>query len=273
MKKIAILAFFAMSYITAFAASSLSSIRGVWANDDAEAVITDEVCIFYAKEDSTMVGVLEVPSMGLTYTTVFEKEGKVTSSRSLTPLVISCEDSCLVIAGERMSKIEDIDIVAPYDMSLCETKSDVGKCLQEWRLGVKFLLKDGEPFCEINTNRHLFIYMVDPSMVYIRAAATRNNDVGTLFFQNIRMMKNQNTGEYTMSIMPDNFNIAQRDLVIDNSRFNPNACYFSESGGIYWSLISFSPDRILLNGCGETYEVSRPAKDAAIEEWIGYKPY
>lgn len=46
----------------------------------------------------------------------------------------------------------------------------------------------------------MFVYMVNPSMIYIRAAATRNNNFGTLFFQNIRMMKNNNTGEYTMYI-------------------------------------------------------------------------
>ena len=273
MKKTIILVFLVMSAITTFANASLSSTRGVWANDNAEAVITDEICIFYAKVDSTMQAILEVPSLSLTHKTVFEKDGSVTTSRVSTPLEIKIEDECIVIRGEQMRKVEEIEIVAPYEMAECKDKSDVGKCLQEWRLGVKFALQDGEPFCEINTNRHLFIYMVNPSMVYIRAAATRNNDEGTLFFQNIRMMKNQNTGEFTMSIMPENFNVAQKDLEIDNSKFNANACYFSEDGGIYWSLISYSPDLILLNGCGETYHVARPTKDAPIEEWIKYKPY
>ena len=273
MKKITILISFMMSFIATFANVSLSSVRGVWANDSAEAVITDEICIFYVKVDSTMQAILEVPSLSLIHKTVFEKDGSVTASKVSTPLEIKIEDETIVIKGERMSKVEDIEIVAPYEMAECKDKSDVGKCLQEWRLGVKFVLQDGDPFCEINTNRHLFIYMINPSMVYIRAAATRNNNEGTLFFQNIRMMKNQNTGEYTMSIMPNNFNIAKSDLEIDNSRFNPNACYFSEDGGIYWSLISYSRDLILLNGCGETYQVARPVKDAPIEEWIKYKPY
>lgn len=273
MKKIAILVFLVTSFMTMFGNVSLPSVRGVWANDDSEVVITDEVCIYYAKVDSTMQAILEVPSLSLSHKTVFEKDGSVTTSRMQTPLEIEIENGNLVIGGERMHKVEDIDIVAPYEMSECKDKSDVGKCLQEWRLGVKFILQEGEPFCEINTNRHLFIYMVNPSMVYIRAAATRNNNEGTLFFQNIRMMKNQNTGEYTMSIIPDNFNIAKSDLEIDNSKFNPKACYFSEDGGIYWSLISFSPDLILLNGCGETYQVRRPAKDAPIDEWIRYKAY
>ena len=273
MKKIIILVLFVMSFVAAFPDVSLSSARGVWANDNAEAVVTNEICIFYSKVDSTMQAILDVPSLCLTHKTVFEKDGSVTAARVSTPLEIKIEDETIVIGGERMRKVEEIEIVAPYEMTECKNKSDVGKCLQEWRLGVKFVLQDGEPFCEINTNRHLFIYSVVPSMVYIRAAATRNNDEGTLFFQNIRMMKNQNTGEYTMSIMPDNFNIAKSDLEIDNTRFNPNACYFSEDGGIYWSLISYNPDLILLNGCGETYQVPRPTKDAPIEEWIKYRPY
>lgn len=273
MKKFLIPVFFVTSFVSTFANVSLSSVKGVWANDNAEAVITDEICIFYAKVDSTMQAVLEVPTLNLSHKTVFEKDGSVSSSRVSTSLAVRKEDETIVIGGERMRKVEDIEIVAPYDMAECKDKSDVGKCLQEWRLGVKFVLQDGEPFCEINTNRNLFIYMIIPSTVYIRAAATRNNNEGTLFFQNIRMMKNQNTGEYTMSIIPDNYNIVKSDLEIDNSRFNPNACYFSEDGGIYWSLISYSPDLILLNGCGETYQVARPHKDARIEEWIKYRPY
>ncbi|MDE5586368.1 MAG: hypothetical protein K2I92_08525 [Muribaculaceae bacterium] len=273
MKKIAIPFFLMLSIISASANVSLSSARGVWANDNAEAVITNEVCIFYAKADSTMQAVLAVPSLGVFHKTTFEHDGTVTSSRIETPLDVDMDEGCLIIGEERMRKVEDIDIVDPYDMAQCNEKSDVGNCLQEWRLGMKYGMYDDMPYCEINTNRHMFIYTVNPSMVYIRAAATRNNDEGTLFFQNIRMMKNQNTGEYTMSIMPGNFTIAKSDLMINDSKFNPNACYFSEDGGIYWSLISYSPDLILLNGCGETYEVARPAKDAPIEEWIKYREY
>ncbi|MBD5275491.1 MAG: hypothetical protein HDS37_05260 [Bacteroides sp.] len=274
MKKTTILIFLLMSAgVTASADVALSSAKGVWASDNAEAVITDEVCIYYSKPDSTMQAILAVPSIGVFHKTIFEHDGTVTSSRIQTPLEIDISDGNLIIGNERMRKVEDIEIVAPYEMSECKDKSDVGKCLQEWRLGMKYGMYDDMPYCEINTNRHMFIYMVNPSMVYIRAAATRNNDEGTLFFQNIRMMKNQNTGEYTMSIMPDNFNIAKSDLKIDDSRFNPKACFFSDDGGIYWSLISFTPDLILLNGCGETYQVARPAKDAEIEEWIKYSPY
>lgn len=109
-------------------------------------------------------------------------------------------------------------------------------------------------------------------MAYIRAAAARNNNNGTLFFQNIRMMKNKNTEEYTMYIEPNNFTFSRNDLRIDDSKFQPDSCTFNPDGGIYWSLISFEPDLILLNGCGETYQVKRHPVESGME-YFEYVPY
>lgn len=274
MKKFAALLFFAMTFPMSFAATDLSSAKGVWANNNAEAVITDSVCIYYAKIDSTMQATFEIPSSNIFHRTTFAKDGSVTFSTFQNPMELEIKDDNLIIGGERLKKVEDIEIVAPYEMTGCDYTSDVGRCLQEWQLGAKYGFQDGNPYCEINTNRHMFVYMVvGSSMVYIRAAAARNNNSGTLFFQNIRMMKNLNTGEYTMRIKPNNFNLAKNDLEIDNSKFVPGKCTFNPDGGIYWSLISFKPDEILLNGCGETYRIQRPTIDAPINEWIKYKPY
>lgn len=68
-------------------------------------------------------------------------------------------------------------------MPKCGTRHDVGKCLQMWRLGAGYSISDDMIYCEINTNRHMFVYMVNPYMTYIRAAAARNNNLGTLFFK------------------------------------------------------------------------------------------
>jgi len=273
MKKLIIILLFALSFVLNYANTNFSSVRGVWANNNAEAVITDSVCIYFSKVDSTMQATIEIPSQQFCHKTIFKKNGEVSSSKLLSSLDIIQVDSEIEIGGTRLKKVEDIEIVGAYDMVECKNKSDVGKCLQEWRLGVAYGMQDDKFYCEINTNRHMFVYyMINPSMVYIRAAATRNNNNGTLFFQNIRMMKNQNTGEYTMDIEPNNFSIAKNDLEIDNSKFNPNACTFSPDGGIYWSLISFKPHQIFLNGCGETYQVNRPEK-GDLDEWIKYNPY
>ena len=83
-------------------------------------------------------------------------------------------------------------------------------------------------------------------------------------------MRNSNTGEITSYIEPDNYNIAANDLMIDNSKFNPNACVFNPDGGIYWSLISFTADQIQINGCGETYYINRIDQ---FEEYFKYIPY
>lgn len=257
---------------SASASSGFSPYKGVWSNDGAEAVLTDSICILYYQSDSTMQAILAVPSAGISSKTIFKKDGTVTTSSDAAPLQISAADGLLSINGHALKKVEDIKIVQPYEKEQCKSKFNVGKCLQEWRLGAGYGLSDDMTYCEVNTNRHMFVYMVSPAMMYIRAAATRNNNNGTLFFQNIRMMKNQNTNEYTMQIEPDNFNITRNDLEIDNSKFQPNACTFNPDGGIYWSLISFEPDLILLNGCGETYEVKRPALESDYE-WIEYVPY
>lgn len=258
MKKI--LLFFAgiVSAVAVSASSGFSDYRGVWANDSAEAVITDSVCIYYYKADSTMQAVLEIPSAGLLHKTVFSPDGTVSFPEDVKPLEMSISDASLNIGGQVLRKVEDINIVKPYDMPQCKSKYDVGKCLQQWRLGAGYGITDDMVYCEVNTNRHMFVYMKNPAMVYIRAAAARNNNKGTLFFQNIRMMKNGNTGEYTMAIELDNFRVAKDDLVIDDSKFQPDRCTFNPDGGIYWSLISFEPNLILINGCGETYKVERP---------------
>lgn len=273
MKRFTLLALYIVMCLTANATTDYSAYKGVWANDSAEAVITDSVCIYYTKADTTMQATLAIPSRGVLHHTVFTPCGKVNFPKA-EPLKITKDGKTLNINGQVLSRIENIKTVTPHEMPRCESKYDVGKCLQQWRLGAGFGLSDDMIYCEINTNRHMFVYMVSPAMEYIRAAATRNNDQGTLFFQNIRMMRNRNTGEYTMDIMPGNLNFARNDLEIDNSKFQPDRCTFSRDGGIYWSLISFEPDIITLNGCGETYQVKRPsiADDMEYFEYVPYAP-
>lgn len=263
----------AMFAVVASATINLSPYKGVYASNTAEAVITDSVCILFFQKDSTMQAIVEAPSINLRHMTVFAPNGNVTFPTDIAPLSIEQKGKNININGLELEKVEDISTVGKYEMAACSAESEVGKCLQQWRLGVRCWMFDNRPSCEINTNRHMFVYTVSPDMVYIRAAATRNNNNGTLFFQNIRMMKNMNSGEYTMYIMPNNSDFVKKDLEIDNSKFQPNSCTFNDDGGIYWSLISFKPDVILINGCGETYQVTRPAKNAGLTEWIQYEAY
>lgn len=257
-------------------ANDFSKHRGVWASNDAEAVVTDSVCIFFEKTTTGLRAFLNVPTQGIYSRTTYKDSAFVVETA--TPLILIDEVKTvngvavktLRIGDKVMSKVEDITTCKPYEKSCAKSKSDIGKCLQEWRLGAKFG-KDGDVFmCEVNTNRHMFVYLINPRMTYIRAAATANNNNGTLFFQNIRMMRNNNTGEMTSYIDPDNYNVAANNLKIDDSKFNPNACVFNPDGGIYWSLISFTQDQIQINGCGETYYINRLDQ---FEEYFKYIPY
>ena len=262
-----------VAFLPMYATNNFSAYKGVWSSNDAEAVLTDSICIFYCKVDSTMQATLEVPVAGISSKTVFAKDGAVTTSANSEALAISLDNGVLNICGHLLKKVEDIKTVKPYEPMQCKSKDDVGDCLQLWRLGAKYGQTDDITYCEINTNRHMFVYMTKPSMAYIRAAAARNNNHGTLFVQNIRMMKNHNTGEYTMYIAPDNYNMSRNDLEIDNTKFQPNSCFFNPDGGIYWSLIQFEPDLILLNGCGgETYRIKRPQTESDME-YFEYVPY
>ena len=262
-------------HITSFA-SDFSKHLGVWASNDAEAVITDSICMFFEKTPTGLRAFLNVPTQDIYSCTTYKDSAFVVETT--TPLTLTDEVKTvngtavktLRIGDKVMSKVEEITTCKPYEKSLAKSKLDIGKCLQEWRLGAKFG-KDGDVFmCEVNTNRHMFVYLVNAGMIYIRAAATANNNNGTLFFQNIRMMRNNNTGEMTSYMEPDNYNIAANDLMIDNSKFNPNACVFNPDGGIYWSLISFTADQIQLNGCGETYYINRIDQ---FDEYFKYVPY
>ena len=257
-------------------ASDFSKYRGVWASNDAEAVVTDSVCIFFEKTPTGLRAFLNVPTQDIYSCTTYKDSTFVVETTA--PLILIDEVKTingaavktLRIGDKAMSKVEEITTCKPYEKSCANSRSDIGKCLQEWRLGAKFG-KDGDVFmCEVNTNRHMFVYMVNTRMIYIRAAATANNNNGTLFFQNIRMMRNSNTGEITSYIEPENYNIVANDLMIDNSKFNPNACVFNPDGGIYWSLISFTADQIQINGCGETYYINRIDQ---FEEYFKYIPY
>lgn len=269
------LSFVLMSVCISFA-SDFSKYRGVWASNDAEAVVTDSVCIFFEKTPSGLRAFLNIPTQDI-YSCTFYRDSSfvVETAAPLTLLdevkiVNGVTVKRLRIGDKVMSKVEEITTCKPYEKSCANSKSDIGRCLQEWRLGAKFR-KNGDIFmCEVNTNRHMFIYLVNTRMIYIRAAATANNNNGTLFFQNIRMMRNNNTGEMTSYIKPDNYNIASKSLKIDNSKFNPNACVFNPDGGIYWSLISFTADQIKINGCGETYYVNRMSQ---FKEYFKYIPY
>ena len=118
MKKIGLFVLFIFLFclVNARTKTNFSSYRGVWSNDYAEAVITDSICIFYCKEDSTMKAYLEIPTVEISSKTVFSKDGTITTTSSNPPLDILKKNGGIVICGQSMKKVEEIQTVKSYEM-------------------------------------------------------------------------------------------------------------------------------------------------------------
>jgi len=166
--------------------------------------------------------------------------------------------------------IEKLKVVKPYEMEL-GCSDNTGKCLQQWSLGTSMQKNDDSVTFLAGTNRHSYILTLSDGFTYCRAARIRSNNKGTVFAQNIRMMKKNS--EFTSSMSKNNYKISSSDLKIDDSLFDPKVCIFGENG-IYWSLMSAEKNEIKLNGCGgDTYNFSRPSANNGFNEWLEYKRY
>lgn len=249
--------------------------RGVWAGMKSEAVFTDSVMMYFYNDtlSGTGYGALRVPSRGIDMLTTFAKDtilfGKTPDYR-----IHATPDGALCIGNDTLKKVESIDITQPYDMPQAATKLDIGRCLQEWQLGTVIETSGKDVLVMVGTNRNSFMYNVGGGMVYLRAAAMLQCNEGSLFIQNIRMMKNPNTGERSNIFFYDSHEFLTNLPAIDISKFDPTRCVFAGDMFIYWSYLSHTPDEIKLNGCGETYTFQRPRKDEpGLIEWLKYEPY
>lgn len=183
-----------------------------------------------------------------------------------------------LIQNQNLKKIEKIEIVN-FKISTKATKETVGKCLVEWSLGATYEEDDiNQTFsAEINTNKHSYTFTLnkwkDMQLLYCRGARIRTNNNGSVFAQNIRMMKNDN--EFTANFPLNNFEISNQEIIINNDLFSPTSCVFIDGGNeIYWSLKSLSDDLIILNGCGgEEYKYTRPTEENGENEYFKYEEY
>lgn len=249
--------------------------RGVWAGMKSEAVFTDSVMMYFHRDtvSGTGYGALRVPSHGIDMLTTFAKD-TITFGKTPDYIISMPTDGMLCIGGDTLRKVESIDVTQPYDMPQAATRLDIGCCLQEWQLGTVVNADGNSVQVMVGTNRNSFMYAVGGGMVYLRAAAMLQCNEGSLFIQNIRMMKNPNTGERSNIFFYDSHEFLTNLPPIDISKFDPTRCVFAGDGLIYWSLLSHTPDEIKLNGCGETYTFSRPRKDTPeLIEWLKYEPY
>lgn len=143
--------------------------------------------------------------------------------------------------------------LCPERVSLSE--ASIGICLQNWNIGCSdslFNIDGKETFIgvTINTRKHMYIFEMTPTSIYCRAARYYTCNKGVVFNQNFR----QGVEAY---MVKDN-SIAMKDLVIDESLFNPNACAWNDNS-VYWSVSSVDDNVIALHGCqGDTYKWTKP---------------
>jgi hypothetical protein len=274
--------------------TDLSPYYGVWANADCELVQTEKYTLFFERNNSKISATLRQNKRSENGDTVYshffagfifdmqtkEYEKIVPATDNVKIPIdnyINLNNGQLKVLQSAqvqiLQLIEKLDVCLPYEMPFAGS-TNIGKCLQNWQMGVFEHSADAEnPYIEIGTNKHSYIFTLMPNMLYCRAARIRHNNHGSVFAQNIRLKINANSGEKTAEMAANNLTVSAADVEIDNLLFKPNACSFEE-GGIYWSFISCKPDKIKLNGCGETYTYNRPTIDnKAVVEWFAYKNY
>ncbi|MBL7108297.1 MAG: hypothetical protein ISS38_03270 [Candidatus Cloacimonetes bacterium] len=191
----------------------------------------------------------------------------------MTNIITLNSDYSRNIKFEQIEKIQVID----FESKIKATQDSIGMCLTEWGLGSGYLEDDNELnfTTEIHTNKHSYIFTLtnwnNDKILYCRAAKIKSNNKGSVFVQNIRLMRNSN--EFTARMAENNLIASKENIVIKNQLFDPDKCVFINGGEeIYWSLKDFSQDEIILNGCaGEEYKYSRPKTENDDYEYFKYE--
>lgn len=170
-----------------------------------------------------------------------------------------------------LEKDEDIEISDVKIDPAILSQSKLEDCLKTWRMGTavgKSYATPNKinPYVEITTKRHAYVFSISHDMVYCRAARYDTCDLGMVFAQNFRISQIEKYGRQVY-MFPDN-NSARDTLSMRPEYFDPNLCAVTpenEGGkmaGIYWSVKEKSDNLIILHGCrGDKYYFPRVRKD------------
>lgn len=254
------------------------SFRGVWANAICELVQTDSVFLYFEKHisDGSSSSTLIVPSRKINMTATFYPDSTIKMKYGHTfNTKLGKDGNVIYVEKQKLQRIEKIETVQRYEMPSMRGMNELAERLQEWRLGVylEFDPQTKEVHLTIGTNRHSFQYSIYNGMCYLRAAALQNCNKGSVFSQNIRLMKYPTSGEYTIFHVDDNVDFLQNLPLVDTTLFSPDFCILSPTQ-IYWYYKSHNFDLIELYGCkGDIYKIRRhsPNERFQLMEWIKYK--
>ena len=269
----------------------LSPYYGVWANADCELVQTEKYTLFFERDNGKISAILRQNerSDNKIYSTFFagfifdvqtKEYQKIIPPKENVKIPIddyfSLKNGQLKVLQaaqvQTLQLIEKFDVCPPYEMPFADITT-IGKCLHNWQLGVfEHNTQPENLHIEIGTNKHSYIFYITPNMQYCRANRIRHNNNGSFAATaNIRLMLN--SGERTVFMENNNLITSTTDIEINNSLFKPNECGY-ERDGFYWSVISYTPNEIKLNGCGAEYTYGRPnIDDKKLVEWFAYKNY
>jgi hypothetical protein len=174
------------------------------------------------------------------------------------------------IQVDTLSLVEPLCSIAPTPGPTARSGS-INQCLIDWNRGSVISTQGKKPasiLCTINTNRNWFIFEVWRQKagisVYCRGARISACDQGLVFAQNSRIIAAAGSLQSESYMVDDCKNVLCQDILIDQSCFHQNSCFFAGKNGlewttIYWSLSKYSDDVIVLNGCdGKEYSYSRP---------------
>ena len=272
--------------------TDLSPYYGIWANADCEFVQTEKYTLFFERKNGKISAILRQNERigdtiyskfftGFIFDIKTKEYEKITPSKDNEKIpiddYISLKDGQLKVLPEAQAQtlqlVEKLDVCPPYEMPFADNTT-IGKCLHNWQIGVFEQSTSHENLdIEIGTNKHSYIFYLTPDMLYFRASRIKHNNHGSMVDQggNIRLM--MNSGEKTVFMENNNLQVISVDIEINNSKFKPDVCSFEEDG-IYWSVISYTPTEIKLNGCGTVYTYVRPnIDDEKVKEWFIYKNY
>lgn len=272
----------------------LSPYYGVWANADCEFVQTEKYTLFFERNNGKISAILRRNERsddkiyskffaGFIFDVQTKEYEKITPSKDNVKIPIDdyirLENGQLKVLQaaqvQTLQLIERLEVCPPYEMPFADSTT-IGKCLQNWQIGVFDHSTDSENLhIDIGTNQHIYTFTYMTDWLYCRAARIRHNNYGSLFAQNIRLVidSETETGEKTAFMMNNNLEISANVIEINNSLFKPNVCSY-EKDGIYWSFISCTPNVIKVNGCGDIYNFGRPKiDDEKVAEWFVYKSY
>ncbi len=158
-------------------------VLGVWADADSELLRTERFALLFERCDTLLTATLHRldPDTALLGRVVFGPRGIVGQQLGASPAcgfdpgkrLPSGELRLLVDGRERqLRRIERIVPTAPYEMLRAES-GEVGSCLQQWTSGASIGVDDEAVQFEAGTNRHSYMFLLSPAMVYCRAARMR----------------------------------------------------------------------------------------------------